>query len=219
MDTVTRVMLIEDNPEYRNVIDMALKRTRDMELISSAGTAERALQRLRGAQPDLPPDLILLDLNLPGMSGLDALPLLREAVPDTSILILTQSDNEADVIQAIARGAAGYLLKSATIKQIREGIQTVMTGGASLDPKVAAFLLKAMQSTPVRAELHEQLTEREHEILALLAEGLVKKQIAEKVGISYHTASTHIRHIYEKLQVPNAPAAINKAYRLGLFES
>ena len=98
-----------------------------------------------------------------------------------------QSDKEADVLEAISQGAAGYLLKSSTATQIKNGIKTVLDGGASLDPKIAMYIMKTLQAKPSqKTEL--QLTEREHDILELLAEGLVKKEIAEKLDISFHTA-------------------------------
>ncbi len=213
-----RIMLVEDNPEYRNVIDLALKRDPEMELISTFGAAEGALRSVETMKRRELPDLILLDLRLPGISGLEALSIFSEFIPDVKIIILTQSDREADVLSAISQGASGYLLKSSTAKQIKDGISVVVAGGASLDPSVAKYIMKRLQTKSAR-KTEPLLTERELEILGLLAEGLVKKEIAQKLDISYHTASTHIRHIYEKLQVPNAPSAINKAHRLGMFPS
>lgn len=210
-------MLVEDNPEYRRVIDIAVKREPSMELVSQVGTAERALRSFQDMSTRIVPDLILLDLNLPGMSGLEALPHFAKAVPDTPVIVLTQSDREEDVLQAIARGAKGYLLKSATIQQIKDSIQTVIDGGSSLDPSVARFILKAMKTRLPKSEQEGLLSEREYETLTLLGEGLVKKEIATKLNISVFTVATHIRHIYEKLDVQNAPAAIHKAHRLGLF--
>ena len=157
------------------------------------------------------------DLRLPGMSGLDALPHFASSAPQAKVIVLTQSDNEADVLRAIALGAAGYLLKSSTITQIKEGIRTVIEGGASLDPGVARFLIKTLQARLPKTSTEATLSERELEILALLGEGLVKKEIADRLGISYPTVDSHVQHIYEKLKVHNAPAAINIAHRLGIF--
>ena len=216
MNQSITVMLVEDNREYREVIQLALKRDQNIELISEFGTAEIALRSLGGSSARLP-DIILLDLRLPGMSGLDALENFNEAAPDSKVIILTQSDNEADVLRAISLGAAGYLLKSSTASQIKEGIRVVMGGGASLDPGVAKFLMASLQSNFPKSEIEQVLTDREMEILTLLGEGLVKKQIAEQLGISYPTVDTHVSHIYAKLNVHNAPSAINVAHRLGLF--
>lgn len=211
------VMLVEDHPGYREVVARALKRERDILLTSQFGTAEIALRSLQDHGIRQVPNLILLDLNLPGMSGLDALPRFLATLPNTKIMILTQSDNEADVMRAITLGASGYLLKSSTANQIRQGIQSIMDGGAPLDPSVATFILNNLKSHAKKSPPDTTLTEREMEILTLLAEGLVKKEIASRLEISSHTVVTHVSHIYQKLQVPNAPSAVNKAHRLGIF--
>jgi len=210
-------MLVEDHPEYRDAIELALAKESGMELTSQFGTAERALRNLKHAKKYKVPDVILLDLNLPGMDGLDALPLFSAALPTVKIIILTQSDREADVLKAITLGAAGYLLKSATLKQITEGIRKVYRGGASLDSKVAQFILKTLKTILPPDEIKQSLTEREMEVLTLLAEGCVKKEIADRLCISSTTVVTHVSHIYEKLNATNAPSAINKAYRMGIF--
>ncbi len=212
-------MLVEDNPEYRHVIEIALKRDPGMELVSKIGTAERALAVLQDMSTRTPPDLILLDLNLPGMNGLEAIPLFKEYAPETEIIILTQSDKEADILCAISQGISGYLLKSATIKEIKDGIQTVMDGGSSLDPNVARFILNTAKTKLSKQAQGKSLSNRELEILTLLAEGLVKKEIAARLSISSHTVITHIRRIYEKLNATNAPSAVNKAYRMGILPS
>jgi len=213
-----KIMLVEDNESYRNVITRALKRDPDMELVSQFGTAEIALRSIQDQSKANAPDLLLLDLNLPGMSGLDALPWFKKYTPETKIIILTQSDNSADILKAISHGIAGYLFKSTTAKQIKEGIKTVMAGGASLDAEVALFMLNAMERTNVDPESKLDLTERELEILRLLSEGSEKKDIAEKLEISRNTVAFHVKQIYGKMEVPNAAAAISKAYRTGLLD-
>lgn len=210
-------MLVEDSREYREVIRLALERDKGLELMGEYGTAEIALRSLRDAGGRNAPDVVLLDLRLPGMGGLDALPYFKESLPDSQVIILTQSNQEADVLRAIALGAAGYLLKSSTASQIKEAIRVVVEGGASLDPGVARFLLSSLQSRLPKAEARRVLSERETEILTLLGEGLVKKEIGDRLGIGYPTVDTHVRHIYEKLNVHNAPAAVNVAHRLGIF--
>jgi DNA-binding NarL/FixJ family response regulator len=217
MNDPVKIMLVEDNPEFRKVIRLALSREADIELASEFGTAEIALRSLRdGSVPDSP-DVILLDLRLPGMGGLDALPHFTSAAPHAKVIVLTQSDCESDVLRAIALGAAGYLLKSSTVPQIKQGIRTVINGGATLDPGVARFLLKSLQARLPTAKAEGLLSDRELEILVLLGEGLVKKEIADRLGITYPTVDSHVQRIYEKLQVHNAPAAINIAHRLGIF--
>jgi len=217
MKRKTRIILIEDHPEYRKVLEFALEEEADMELVSKFGAAEVALRHLQDMSTRKEADIILLDLNLPGMSGLKAIPYLKTSLPAAEIIILTQSDKEADVLRAIQSGAAGYLLKSSSMQEIAQGIRTVISGGATLDANIARFIMQAVQAQTPNVTSEKVLSEREMEILTLLAEGLVKKEIADRLCISSHTVVSHIRHIYEKLNVQNAPSAVNKAYRLGLF--
>jgi two-component system nitrate/nitrite response regulator NarL len=212
-----RVMMIEDHPDYREGVSLALETETDIELLNTFGTAERALRSLQDMRERKEPDVVLLDLNLPGISGLEALPFFRSAIPDAKILVLTQSDLEADVLEAIRHGAAGYLLKSASLDKITDSIRTVMAGGASLDPNVASYILGLMQKKPAKSPINVTLSERETEVLVLLGDGLLKKEISDQLKISQPTVATHVRHIYEKLEVQNAPAAINKAYRAGIL--
>ncbi len=215
-----RIMLVEDHPEYREIIELAMNKEDDLELISQFGTAERALRSLQDRSTRREPDIILLDLNLPGLSGLEAIPFFYSALPGVKIIVLTQSDREEDVYRAITLGASGYLLKSSTLMMITENIRSVMDGGAPLDAKVARYILttlKAKLSKP-EDEIH-LLSPREMEVLNMMAEGLAKKEIADRLSISTATVVTHANHIYEKLNANNAPSAINKAHRLGLFDT
>jgi DNA-binding NarL/FixJ family response regulator len=213
------VMLVEDSPEYRDVIQIAIEKEPDMTLAGTFGAAEVALRSLQDPKQPIKPHILLLDLNLPGMSGLDAIPWIRRYAPTLKIIVLTQSSREDDVLRAISRGASGYLLKSSTAKLIKEGIRSVMNGNSLLDGSVARYITNAIQTQSTKIPLGKPLSERELEILTLLGDGLVKKEIADRLDISFGTVATHIRHIYEKLQVENAPAAISKAYKTGLFSS
>ena len=214
-----KIMLVEDNPEYRQVIQFSMGTDPDIELINDFGTAEVALRSLQNMAIRKVPDVILLDLNLPGISGLDALPEFFRQIPDTKIIVLTQSESERDILTAIEQGAAGYLLKSASVQEIKAGIKTVMEDGASLDSKMAKYLLKSLKKSPKKQPSKSMLSERELGILTLISEGLARKEIGVKLGISHKTVANHIAHIFEKLNVPNAPAAINQAHRLGLFKN
>lgn len=217
MKPAIRVIIVEDHPDYREGVRFALETEPDIELYATFGTAERALKSIKEAAADRLPDVILLDLNLPGISGLEAIPLFREHSPKSHLLVLSQSDAEADVLQAITTGASGYLLKSAPLNKITEGIRTVMAGGASLDANVAKFILSTMQNQQLPAEQSAKLSRREMQVLELISEGLIKKEISDRLKISTPTVATHVRHIYEKLGVPNAPAAIGKAFRTGIL--
>ncbi len=205
------IMLVEDQPEYRNVIKLAIDKTSDLYLASMYGTAEKALSSMQMSLPDV----ILLDLRLLGMSGIDAIPKFRESSPSTPIIVLTNSNRERDILAAISQGAAGYLLKCASLDQIIDGIHTVIGGGASLDPTVAKLIMHCVPKTLSDKGIH--LSKRKLEILELIAEGFVKKQIADQLNISYSTVDSYVKDIYDILQVHNAPAAVDKAHRLGLF--
>jgi two-component system nitrate/nitrite response regulator NarL len=212
------VMLVEDSAAYRKAIARSLGVEPDIELVSEFGTAEIALRSLQDSAEQIVPDVILLDLNLPGMSGLEAIPWIKKYAPKTEIIVLTQSDRESDVMQAVSAGASGYLLKSTTRDQLEDSIRTVVEGGSTLDSGVARFLLRSMQQTsPQQSTEDGSLTEREFEILKLIGDGLSKKMVADQLGISPRTVAIHSGHIYEKLNVPNAPAAVNRAHKLGLF--
>ena len=220
MNKQIKIMLVEDNPIFRDSIALSMAKESDLQLASQFGTAEQALHSLRDQSIKSIPDLILLDLNLPGMSGIEALPYFNQSIPNTKIIALTQSDRESDILAAIRAGCSGYLLKSATVNVIKDGIRTVIKGGSSLDSKVATLILDTMRKTKKSGTLTDhKLSERETEILNELGNGLLKKEIAEKLSISSHTVSNHIRHIYEKLNVQNAPAAISKAYQTGILPS
>ena len=211
------VMLVEDNPAYREVIRLTIEDEPNMELAYRFGTAEMALQELRSQLGPKRPHVLLLDLRLPGRSGLESIPEFLDCHPEIKIIILTQSDTEHDVLRAISLGATGYLLKSTKVDEITDGIRDVMQGGAPIESQVARFLLKSLQSYLPKEDIEKALSERELEILTLLGEGLVKKEIAGRLAIGYSTVDTHVGNIYLKLDVRNAPEAISKAYRLGLL--
>jgi len=214
-----RIVLIEDNPEYRRALSMAMEHSPGFEMVEKFGTAEQALADLRASGLSKRVDVILLDLGLPKMQGLESIPWLQKFAPEARIIVLTQSDKKEDVIKAIRMGVAGYLLKSTSMEGIREGISEVIQGGASIDPEVAIYLLKQIREpdSKIIEEPERQLSKRELEVLDCISKGLARKEIGRKLGISENTVVSHIRHIYDKLNVPNAPSAISSAYEAGIL--
>ena len=215
--SIIRVTLVEDSPEYRETITMAFAKEKDLKLISQFGTAEEALRSLQTTAEKNTPDIILLDLNLPGLSGIEALPCFAECVHNAKVIVLTQSNRQKDVLNAIRAGASGYLLKGSTRRQIFESVRTVMNGGAMIDPEIATYILDTLKKQPSQVNQSKTLSERELEILNLLGDGLQQKEISDRLNISNNTVSTYLRRIYEKLEVQNAPAAISRAYKTGLL--
>lgn len=215
MDQKTNLILIEDNKSFRRVLKMAMQDDDQLHILSEFGTAEIALREVISMTTQ--PDLILLDLSLPGISGLEAIPYLIKLCPKSKIIILSQSNAEADILRAIVQGAAGYLLKTSDIVEIIENIKKVAQGGAILDHTVAKHLMDLIKKKSSLEKAVMPLSERELSILTLLAEGYQKKEIAEKLNISYSTVDTHVSKIYDKLNVNNAPAAVGIAYRLGIL--
>jgi DNA-binding NarL/FixJ family response regulator len=212
-----KIMLIEDNAAYRKSIGWALEQTTTMQLTHPFGTASVALRKIPALAAQDRPDLILLDLNLPGLSGLDALPQLRKLLPDSKIIILSQSDLQEDVLRAIELGAAGYLLKASSVPRILEGIQTVYDGGATLDPGLAALILQSLKGRARKKHPPVELSKRELDVIARIAEGSVQKEIADQLNLSSYTVNEYIANIYKKLNVHNAPAAVAKAYKTGIL--
>ena len=218
MEQTIKVMLVEDHPSYRRVIERTLSATDTIELTGIFGAAEIALRNVKNLSIEDTPDVILLDLHLAGVSGLEAIELFFQAIPSIKIIVLTQSDAASDVQSAIQKGARGYLLKSSTASQIVHAIETVAHGGASIDEDVAPHLLKMVQEKSKQIEPKISLSVRETEILLLLRHGFVKKQIAEELKLSYGSVATYIRRLYDKLGVQNGAAAIDMAYRLGILK-
>lgn len=217
MSKSIKLMLVEDSPEYRETIALAVEREEDIRLTGQFGTVEEALSYLEDNLVNVP-DVVLLDLNLPGLSGIDAIPLFLRVVSKLQIIVLTQSDRKADVVYAVAAGANGYLLKGSTRRQIFDGVRMVKGGGAMIDPEMAIHVLNVIKSSAAASKSAGGiLAKRELQILTLLASGMVQKEISNQLDITNNTVATHIRRIYEKLNVQNAPAAVAKAFREGIF--
>lgn len=208
-----RICLIEDHADFREALSEALVSSGRFEIDATLSNAEDALEYLREATP---PEVLILDLGLPGMDGLEAIPLIRRAAPETKILVLTVFDNKARVFQALGAGASGYLIKSDGLKAIVQGIVDASHGIAPLSSEIAKMVFDTFSNfKPASPEA--ELTERETEVLKSLADGLSRQEAADELCLSKHTINTHIRTIYQKLQVHNVSGAISKAASMGII--
>ena len=213
---VISIWLIEDNQVFRKGVQRTIDRLDGMSCGGDFGSADDALHRLASGSP---PDVILLDVQLPGTDGISALGRIKELAPEARVLILTVFDDADKIFRAVCAGASGYILKSSGMGEIGEAIRQVADGGAPMTPTVAKKVLDAFAKMEGQRGGQQDygLTVREHEILELLAEGLLKKEIAERLGISVHTASTHLRNVYDKLHVNTNTGAVAKALREGII--
>lgn len=222
-----RTVAVEDDRRYRRSLEELLGETPDFRLVASFGTAESALERARAAGgPAGTPrwDLVLMDLELPGMSGIEAIRRLEEAAPGASVVALTVFREPGTVLEAICAGADGYLAKRLPPEEILEELRSVMAGGSTLSPGVARTVLRLLRRLG-RPEVDAGeaggparlgLTEREREVLRCLVEGLSYRRTAAELDISHNTVRSHVRSIYSKLQVQNVAQAVSRAIREGL---
>jgi DNA-binding NarL/FixJ family response regulator len=211
-----RVWLVEDHALFSTGVRRVLDGLNGMSCEGCFTTVEAAFAALDAAPP---PDVVLLDVQLPGMDGIAALATFGERLPQTRVIILTVFDDAEKIFRAVCAGAAGYVLKSAGIDRIGEAIRQVVDGGAPMTPAVARKVLDAFPKIPPVPDAPEayRLTEREQEILRLLADGLQKKEIADALQLSTHTVSTHMRRVYTKLHVNTNTGAVAKALREGII--
>jgi Response regulator containing a CheY-like receiver domain and an HTH DNA-binding domain len=195
---ITRVALVEDSNTLRQCLARLISRTPGMKCVCSCGTAEEALIEIPKARPDV----VLMDIHLPGESGIVCTARLRDLVPQPQIIMLTVYNDIKVVFEALKAGACGYVLKRSEEKEILAAIAEVRSGGAPMTSEIARMVVRSFME-PAREPLAktEQLSTREMEILALLAEGLSNKEIAAKLFISPGTVRGHLMHIYEKLHV------------------
>ncbi|MCX6875384.1 MAG: response regulator transcription factor [Verrucomicrobia bacterium] len=207
-----RVWLVEDNAMFSMSVQRVVNSLQGMVCDGNFSSVEAAFAAFgRGT----PPDVILLDVQLPGMDGIEALATLRQLAPDARVVILTVFDDADKIFRAVCAGASGYVLKSAGIDQIGQTIEQAMSGGAPMTPGVARKVLDAFAKLETSQECHDDydLTLREREILRLMADGLLKKEIADRLDLSVHTVSTHLRRVYGKLHVQTNTGAVAKALR------
>jgi DNA-binding NarL/FixJ family response regulator len=207
-----QVWLIEDHKTYGERLARALNRLDGIACPQRFTACEDAFAALTS---ETPPHVLLLDVGLPGINGIDALVQLRQLAPGTAIVILTVFEDDDKIFRAICAGAAGYLLKTSSTEDIAAALRSAATGGSPINPTIARRVLDMFsQANPPQKDYG--LTPREKEILQLLVQGHSTKEAAARLEISYHTADGYIRDIYEKLQVNTRSGVVAKALKEGL---
>jgi len=202
-----RVSIVEDLTEVREGLIELVQSDEELSMVSSFKDAETAVQRL----PDLQADVVIMDINLPGMSGIECIKTIKEKCPDTQFMMFTVYENDEKVLQALRAGATGYLLKRTEPQRILDGIKELNQGGSPMSSNIARKLLTIFVHERVVTK-KEILSDRENEVLQLLADGLLYKEIASRLFIGHGTVRQHIHNIYEKLHVHNRTEAVNRYF-------
>lgn len=191
------VSIVEDNEGLRRSLTSVLEDSPGFKCLGAFSTAEEALDEI----PKHPPEVVLMDINLPGMSGIECVRRLRESLPKTRVIMITIYRDNEKIFEALRAGASGYLLKRATPRIILDAIVDVHQGGSPMSSEVARKVVEAFQQTTAQADPEHELSDREREVLELLSQGLPDKQIAAELNISPRTVRFHLEHIYAKLHV------------------
>jgi two-component system, NarL family, response regulator NreC len=208
-----RVLIVDDHAVVRSGLKLLLAAEDDIEVVAEAGDAREAVFEVRAQKPDI----VLLDVAMPGRSGIDAIPDLIKEHPETKILILSMQDDAAYVREAFAAGASGYVLKEAADVELVAAVREIADGGRYVHPELGARLIAADAAERARQE-QDPLSEREHEILRLLALGHTNQEIAETLYLSVRTVETHRAHIMQKLRISTRAELVRYALEHGLLE-
>jgi len=209
---VTSVVVVDDHAVVRSGLRLLLENQDDIEVVGEAGNAKDAIFRARA----LKPDVILLDVVMPGESGIDVLPQLKKESPETKVLVLSMQDDPSYVREAFAAGASGYVLKEAADEEVVAAVREVAGGGSYVHPALGARLVAAEAAERAAAEA-DPLSEREREVLRLLALGHTNQEIAERLYISVRTAESHRAHIMQKLRLTTRAELVRYALTHGLL--
>ena len=214
-----RVMVVDDHALFRRGLQMVLEQEPDIQVVGEASDGAAALAMAL----ETTPDIVLMDVRMPGRGGIETCTAIKDAVPSTKIIMLTISDEEADLYEAIKAGAMGYLLKEISIEEVATAIRAVHGGQSLISPSMASKLLSEFASIIKRSDDRPQvpaprLTDREMEVLRLVAKGMNNRDIAKQLFISENTVKNHIRNILEKLQLHSRMEAVVYAVREKLLE-
>lgn len=200
------VSIVEDSDKFRETLARVLNRAEGFRCISHYPNAEEALKSL----PRDKPEVVLMDINLPGMNGVECVRQLKQSAPGIQAIMLTVYEDTENIFNALAAGASGYMLKRSSRGELLEAIREVHRGGSPMTTHIARKVVQSFQRAAPAASPTETLSPREQEVLDYLAQGFLYKEIAEKLSISYETVHTYIRRIYEKLQVRTRTEAVAK---------
>jgi two-component system NarL family response regulator len=216
---VIRVLIADDQALFRRGLYVVLGTEDHIEVVAEAENGAEAIARAE----DLVPDVVLMDVRMPRVNGIEAARQIRELCPSTKILMLTVSDEEDDLYEAIKAGANGYLLKEISVEEVAEAIRAVVQGQSLISPSMASKLLNEFNSLAKKAEERQQypapaLTSRELEVLKLVAKGMSNREIAEELFISENTVKNHVRNILEKLHLHSRMEAVIYAVRERLLD-
>jgi len=200
--------IVEDLDEVRDGLKNFISLSQDFKVLDTFKTAEEAAYDL----PKLKPDIVIMDINLPGINGIECIRQIKDKIPATQFMMFTVYENDEKVFEALKAGASGYLLKNTGLVQLIESLKELYNGGSPMSANIARKLVTLFRSEQKETAKVEVLSSRENEILQLLAKGLLYKEIADQLSISVSTVRQHIHHIYEKLHVQNRTEAINKVF-------
>jgi DNA-binding NarL/FixJ family response regulator len=202
------IAIVEDLDEVRDGLKNFISLSTDFQIVGAYKNGEEACVKL----PDVNPDIVIMDINLPGMSGIECIRQVKDKSPSTQFMMFTVYENDEKVFEALKAGASGYLLKNTGLLQIVESIKELYEGGSPMSANIARKLVNLFHDTSKEKVSIDILSNRENEILHLLSKGLLYKEIADQLQISTGTVRQHIHRIYEKLHVQNRTEAINKAF-------
>ncbi|HXK34497.1 MAG TPA: response regulator transcription factor [Dehalococcoidia bacterium] len=210
----TRLMIVDDHEVVRMGLRAALEIEADFTVVAEASTGKEAIEKARAHQPDI----VLMDVRMEGMDGIEACREIRSEFPDTRVLMLTSYAEEETVVAALLAGAAGYVLKNVGRARLLEALRSVARGESLLDSKVTRGVLEKLVAGKPKQEPDDDLTPREKEVLTLIAEGATNKEIAAKLVVSENTARNHVSHILAKLGFSRRSEAAAYAVRKGLVK-
>ncbi|MBL7739132.1 MAG: response regulator transcription factor [Chitinophagaceae bacterium] len=200
--------IVEDLDEVREGLKQFISLNPDFSVLKTFSTAEEALEVI----PDIRPDIVIMDINLPGMTGIECIRRVKSKSPSTQFMMFTVYENDEKVLEALKAGASGYLLKNTGLVQMIEALKELYNGGSPMSANIARKLVTLFRESEKEAPEKELLTKRENELLQLLSKGLLYKEISDRLCISLNTVKQHIHNIYEKLHVQNRTEALNKVF-------